>query len=338
VTRALEAASLEPAERARHLAPEPEIHSDRSFSKRPLADVIDALCAANDEASDGLAGLRGGCILPSRDAVASVIDDLRAALFPGHFGAPDLGADNLRAHIAKRLGRAQLVLTEQVRRGLSFACQHGEGQSRRSCAVCDRAARRASDALIARLPAIRANLMADVKAAFDGDPAARFMDETLFCYPGITAITQHRIAHELFVLSVPLIPRIISELAHAATGIDIHPGAEIGPSFFIDHGTGVVIGETCSIGAGVRLYQGVTLGARGFPSDGDGHPVKGAPRHPIVEDGVVIYAGATILGRITIGQGATIGGNVWLTRDVAPGMRVTQAQVRHDTFEQGSGI
>jgi serine O-acetyltransferase len=300
--------------------------------------VVDALCAANDQALHGLGGLRGGYILPSRDAVASLIDDLRAVLFPGHFGAPDLGAVDLRAYIAKRLGRARLVLTEQVRRGLSFSCQHGEGESRRNCVACDRETRRVRDAFIARLPAIRAHLIADVKAAFDGDPAARFVDETLFCYPGITAITQHRIAHELFVLSVPLIPRIIAELAHAATGIDIHPGATIGPSFFIDHGTGVVIGETCSIGAGVRIYQGVTLGARGFPSDHDGHPVKDVPRHPIVEDGVVIYAGATILGRITIGRGATIGGNVWLTRDVAPGMRVTQAQVSHDTFEQGSGI
>ncbi len=333
MTRAFEAVSIEQVERSRRLAPEPEIHSDR-----PFADVIDALCAANDQGLHGLGQLRGGYILPSREAVATLIDDLRAVLFPGHFGAPELGAVNLRAYIANRLGRAQLVLTEQVRRGLSFACDHGEGDNGRICASCDRGAHRVRDAFIAQLPAIRATLITDVQAAFDGDPAARFMDETLFCYPGITAITQHRIAHELFVLSVPLIPRIIAELAHAATGIDIHPGAEIGPSFFIDHGTGVVIGETCSIGAGVRLYQGVTLGARGFPSDHHGHPVKGIPRHPIVEDGVVIYAGATILGRITIGQGATIGGNVWLTRDVAPGMRVTQAQVRHDTFEQGSGI
>jgi serine O-acetyltransferase len=152
------------------------------------------------------------------------------------------------------------------------------------------------------------------------------------------AITQHRIAHQLNGLGVPLIPRIISELAHSATGIDIHPGAAIGRSFFIDHGTGVVIGETCSIGERVRIYQGVTLGARGFPTDDDGHPVKGLPRHPVVEDDVVVYAGATILGHITIGKGATIGGNVWLTRSVAPGTRVTQAQYRHDTFEAGSGI
>lgn len=154
----------------------------------------------------------------------------------------------------------------------------------------------------------------------------------------MTAIIQHRIAHELHALAVPLIPRMISELAHSATGIDIHPGAHIGPSFFIDHGTGVVIGETAAIGQRVRIYQGVTLGARGFPSDEGGHLVKGLPRHPIVEDDVVIYAGATILGRITIGKGATIGGNVWLTRSVPPGGVVTQARARQDSFENGSGI
>jgi serine O-acetyltransferase len=185
---------------------------------------------------------------------------------------------------------------------------------------------------------LRAILDTDIQAAYQGDPAARSADETLFCYPGVTAIIQHRIAHELHALAVPLIPRMISELAHSAPGIDIHPGAHIGPSFFIDHGTGVVIGETAAIGQRVRIYQGVTLGARGFPSDEGGHLVKGLPRHPIVEDDVVIYAGATILGRITIGKGATIGGNVWLTRSVPPGGVVTQARARQDSFENGSGI
>jgi serine O-acetyltransferase len=160
----------------------------------------------------------------------------------------------------------------------------------------------------------------------------------VFCYPGITAITHHRLAHELYQLGVPLIPRIISELAHAATGIDIHPGARIGGSFFIDHGTGVVIGETSVIGERVCLYQGVTLGAKSFPLDAQGKPIKGRPRHPVVEDDVIIYAGATILGRITIGRGSSIGGNVWLTRGVPPGSRITQALVRDDLFDGGSGI
>jgi serine O-acetyltransferase len=162
------------------------------------------------------------------------------------------------------------------------------------------------------------------------------LDEAVFCYPGVTAITQHRLAHELHLVGVPLLPRIVSELAHSRTGIDIHPGAEIGSSFFIDHGTGVVIGETCSIGQRVRIYQGVTLGARGV--DEQDHLLKGIPRHPIVEDDVVIYAGATILGRITIGRGATIGGNVWLTRSVAAGGRVSQAHARHRLFRDGAGI
>jgi serine O-acetyltransferase len=306
-------------------------------ARRRFDAVVDALCSANDDLLRRNENRRRAP-LPSRDAVADIVDDLRAVLFPGHFGRPDLGASGLRAYLAERLGRAETALGEQVRRGLAFSCEHRRPGNDEACARCDERATDVRDALIARLPAVRALLMTDVEAAFAGDPAARFVDETLVCYPGITAITQHRIAHELFRLSVPLIPRMISELAHAATGIDIHPGAEIGPRFFIDHGTGVVIGETCAIGAGVRLYQGVTLGARGFPSGGDGNPIKGSPRHPIVEDGVVICAGATILGRITIGKGATIGGNVWITRDVAPGTRVTQAQVRHGTFEHGSGI
>jgi serine O-acetyltransferase len=174
------------------------------------------------------------------------------------------------------------------------------------------------------LPKVRAELESDVRAAYEGDPAATSIDEAVFCYPGITAITNHRIAHQLYVLGVPLIPRIVAEIAHADTGVDIHPGAQIGASFFIDHGTGVVIGETTIIGERVRLYQGVTLGAKSFPLDEHGHPMKGIPRHPVVEDDVEIYAGATILGRITIGRGSSIGGNVWLTHAVPEGSKVTQ--------------
>ena len=302
----------------------------------PFTSVVDALCAANA----GMAGARRRAgdrrLLPSREAIAGLVDDLRAVLFPGHFGSSDLGAASLRYQIGARLDKAQLALQEQIRRGLVFGCDHGATNG--ACRICDERAEEVTDAVVARLPAIRALLETDVQAAYDGDPAAQFLDETLFCYPGVTAVIHYRIAHELNGLAVPLIPRMISELAHSATGIDIHPGAQIAGSFFIDHGTGVVIGETSSIGRRVRIYQGVTLGARGFPSDEHGHPIRGLPRHPVVEDDVVIYAGATILGRITIGRGATIGGNVWLTRDVAPGARVTQAQSRHDTFQDGSGI
>jgi serine O-acetyltransferase len=172
------------------------------------------------------------------------------------------------------------------------------------------------------LPRIRHMLATDVQAAFAGDPAAKNPGETIFCYPSIRAVTNYRIAHELYLLGVPLIPRIITEMAHSATGIDIHPGATIGESFFIDHGTGTVIGETCIIGKNVRLYQGVTLGAKSFPKGENGHLVKGIARHPIVEDNATIYSGATILGRITIGEGAVIGGNVWVVDDVAPGSKV----------------
>lgn len=176
-------------------------------------------------------------------------------------------------------------------------------------------------------------------AAYEGDPAAGSRSEILLCYPGINAIINHRIAHELYRLSVPLLPRMLSEQAHAVTGIDIHPGAQIGEHFFIDHGTGVVIGETAVIGNRVRLYQGVTLGARRFPTDPDGKLIKGQARHPIIEDDVVIYAGATVLGRITIGAGSTIGGNVWVTQSVPAESHITQAKIRHeDMYEGGGGI
>ena len=185
---------------------------------------------------------------------------------------------------------------------------------------------------------MREGLAKDIRAAYEGDPAARDYDEIIFSYPGLFAVTVYRIAHRLHALEVPLIPRIMSEAAHGRTGIDIHPGARIGESFFIDHGTGVVVGETCVIGDRVRLYQGVTLGAKSFPLDEHGYARKGLPRHPIVEDDVVIYAGATILGRITIGRGAQIGGNVWVTHDVPAESRISQAFVREQRFDSGGGI
>ncbi|TWC62580.1 serine O-acetyltransferase [Herbaspirillum sp. SJZ099] len=182
----------------------------------------------------------------------------------------------------------------------------------------------------ASLPDIRSLLDSDVLAAFHGDPAARSVDEVLLCYPGTLAMIHYRLAHRLYQLGLPLLARIISELAHSATGIDIHPGARIGSGFFIDHGTGVVIGETAIIGNNVRIYQAVTLGAKRFPTDAQGKLEKGNARHPVVEDDVVIYAGATILGRITLGRGAVIGGNVWLTHDVPAGAHISQAASREE--------
>ncbi|HTV24749.1 MAG TPA: serine O-acetyltransferase EpsC [Polyangiaceae bacterium] len=314
------------------MAPISHVEFDPTTEDGRLAGVLDDLCQVNDATFRR----RGRQELPSRAAVAALVEDSMAVLYPVHFGSGDATGRSLRSRIALRLDELRERLEEQARRGFEFVCEHRSHRQR--CPDCALLAAEVADALVARLPSIRRMLDADLQAAFDGDPALRSIDEALFCYPGVRAILQHRLAHELYRLDVPLLPRIISELAHSETGIDIHPGAKIAPSFFIDHGTGVVIGETAVIGERVRLYQGVTLGARSFASDEQGRLIKGVPRHPIVEDDVVIYAGATILGRITIGRGTTIGGNVWLTRSVAPGSRVRAAQARQETFENGSGI
>ena len=290
-----------------------------------LGDVVAALRHSREAANR-----RWVYDLPSRDELVRIVAGLRAALYPAHFGTPDLGDGSVDYFIGQTLDATLRALREQVRRALTFR-DAPEVQS-------PDAASTLIAAFAARLPHVRTLLDDDVRAAFEGDPAATSLEEALLCYPGVTAITHHRLAHELHLLGVPLLPRMISEIAHAATGVDIHPGAEIGHSFFIDHGTAVVIGETSRIGDRVRLYQGVTLGAKSFPIDEHGVPVKGIPRHPIVEDDVVIYAGATILGRVTIGRGSSIGGNVWLTRSVPPGSRITQAQARSEAFEGGGGI
>jgi serine O-acetyltransferase len=272
--------------------------------------------------------------LPSRPALLGLTEQLRAILFPAHFGAPAELDDGVDAFVRATLTTTLPALAEQVRRALHFACP----VSTASCPSCDQRVDAIVAAFLEQLPELRAVLGTDVRAAYEGDPAASSVDEALFCYPGVAAIIHHRLAHALHALGVPLIPRIVAEISHGATGIDIHPAASIGASFFIDHGTGVVIGETTRIGARVRLYQGVTLGARSFPVDEAGQVRKGIPRHPIIEDDVVIYAGATILGRVRIGRGSTIGGNVWLTRDVPPRSRITQALARNESFENGSGI
>ena len=241
------------------------------------------------------------------------------------------------AQRAKRMGRT-LQDAEQVRRGLRF----NKTDAARAAGELESLAASITRRFAADLPQIRAKLVSDLHAAYQGDPAASSISEILLCYPGITAIIHYRLAHALHRLGVPLIARIVSELAHSATGIDIHPGAEIGSSFFIDHGTGVVIGETAVIGKRVRLYQAVTLGAKRFPVGSDGSLEKGLARHPIVEDDVVIYAGATVLGRITIGRGSSIGGNVWLTHSVPPGSQITQAQTQHSLHrsaaEEGEAV
>lgn len=258
---------------------------------------------------------------PSRHAIGRIIDSLSAALFPLRLGPGELTQDNEDSFVRASLESALPLLVAQVRMELAYReAPLVEGEDRQL------AAERIIRALANALPEIRRLLDTDLEAAYVGDPAARRVDEVLLCYPCVTAVIHHRIAHELYVLGAPLVARIIAEIAHSRTGIDIHPGARIGESFFIDHGTGVVIGQTAIIGNRVRIYQAVTLGARGFRTDERGKIVKDELRHPIVEDDVTIYSGATILGRITLGKGSVIGGNVWLTRSVPPGSRVRQSQ------------
>jgi serine O-acetyltransferase len=273
--------------------------------------------------------------MPSVEILTEVVELLRAVIFPGYYGNSDLKPGTIRYYLGSTIDRVCLLLAEQINRGLCFSCSEPETMD---CQVCENRAREATLSFLAGLPEIRRLLTTDVKAAFEGDPAAKSFGETIFCYPSIAALTNYRIAHELHRLEVPLIPRIITEMAHSATGIDVHPGASIGERFFIDHGTGVVIGETCVIGGNVRIYQGVTLGARSFPLDEHGRPIKGIPRHPIVEDDVIIYSGATILGRVTIGRGSEIGGNVWLTHSVPPGTKVYQSKADEESFLGGAGI
>ncbi|MET4205313.1 serine O-acetyltransferase [Bradyrhizobium sp. LA2.1] len=260
---------------------------------------------------------------PSREALQAILDGLTEALFPRHYGQFDLDGENIDYFVGNRLSIALDGLCDQIHRGARFVGDELIPGYRREDAV--ELTRQFGE----RLPVVRGLLISDLRAAFVGDPAARNFPEILIGYPGMTAIIHHRLAHILDGLNARLIARLVAEIAHTRTGIDIHPGASIGSGFFIDHGTGVVIGETAIIGDNVRIYQAVTLGARHFPTDDDGHLIKGDARHPIVEDDVVIYAGATILGRITIGRGATIGGNVWVTQDVPPNSIVTQATARN---------
>jgi serine O-acetyltransferase len=264
--------------------------------------------------------------LPSRDALIDVLDGLSAVLFPTHYGKTKLSDESIDYFVGDTLNTTIAILVEQVRRSLLFTSDHFE---QKDASLLQKAHEITRD-FIAALPSIRAVLVSDLQAAFHGDPAATSISEVLLCYRGTTAVIYHRLAHQLYRLGSPFLARMIADIAHSLTGIDIHPAAQIGDSFFIDHGTGVVIGETCVIGRGVRLYQAVTLGAKRFPTDENGALIKGNARHPIVEDDVVIYAGATLLGRITIGKGSTIGGNVWLTQSVPPNSNVSQAQTRND--------
>jgi serine O-acetyltransferase len=261
--------------------------------------------------------------LPSRAVLEQIVEGLAAALFPTHYGNRDLTDESVDYFVGNTLNSALTDLAEQVRRGLFFV----SAENLENDAALRQKAVDITRAFAAGLPAIRALLVSDLHAAYQGDPAATSYSEILLCYPGMIANIYHRLAHSLYGQGATFLARLISDIAHSKTGIDIHPGARIGSHFFIDHGTGAVIGETAVIGEHVRLYQAVTLGARRFPKDEHGALLKGGERHPIVEDDVVIYAGATVLGRVTIGRGSSIGGNVWLTHGVPPGSNITQASL-----------
>ena len=286
-------------------------------------EIVQALHAVRDEWRDAQRRSRepGGREFPSREALTQITEQLKGALFPMRLGPLDLRHESEDFYVGHTLDAALHALLTQARLELAYVLRHTQPAD----SVIEQQATTAVRGFAAALPGIRRLLDSDVLAAYQGDPAARSVDEVLLCYPGILAMIHHRLAHRLYQLGLPLLARIVAELAHSETGIDIHPGAQIGPGFFIDHGTGVVIGETAVIGQRVRVYQAVTLGAKRFPTDAEGHLQKGLPRHPVVQDDVVIYAGATILGRVTLGRGAVIGGNVWLTHDVPAGGNVTQA-------------
>jgi serine O-acetyltransferase len=284
--------------------------------KEALPEITEAVVATYTECNR--TSHLGHKPLPNREVIAEILCDFLDILYPGYWRRQNLHIGNVEYHVGDLIDGLHDKLTQQVARAL----RHEEdcaAPDARSNVDLEAIAQQKAVELLRRLPDLRTILEQDVQAAFEGDPAAKSYHEVIFCYPGLEAVTVYRIAHELLLLGVPLIPRMMTEHAHARTGIDIHPGARIGPGFFIDHGTGVVIGETCDIGANVKLYQGVTLGALSFPRDASGNIIRGMKRHPTLEDEVVVYANATILGGDTvIGRNAVIGSNVWLTHGVAP--------------------
>ena len=295
-----------------------------------ISDYTHTLTQAVSELSDNRSyeGLfhqyKDGDPLPSGKSLRRIVELAREILFPGYFGNSTVHRRTINYHIGVNVEELFGLLTEQIQAGLCFGLENNPSENTiKKIPDRDTAASIAAR-FISKLPEIRRILATDVEAAYYGDPAATCFGEIICCYPIIRAITNYRIAHELYMLNVPLIPRIITEMAHSETGIDIHPGAQIGHHFTIDNGTGVVIGATCIIGNNVKLYQGVTLGAKSFPLDENGNPIKGIARHPILEDDVIVYSNATILGRITIGKGATIGGNIWVTESVPAGARIVQ--------------
>jgi serine O-acetyltransferase len=300
------------APRAQESAP----RSEREI-KHDLPVVVDAIVRSYRKEKE--LAYTGVYPIPSQQSIIQILHDLNEILYPGYFGHQGVDESNLQFHIGERANRVFDSLSLQIAKSLRHECRGVH----RLCDLCTQEGHEQAMIFLKKIPKLREMLAEDVQAIFDGDPAAKSLEEVIFSYPGLRAITTYRVAHELHVQGIPLVPRIMTEYAHAVTGIDIHPGAKIGRRFCIDHGTGVVIGETTEIGNDVKLYQGVTLGALSFPRDEKGNLLRGKKRHPTIEDNVTIYAGATILGGETrIGKGSVIGGNVWLTTSVAPGTKV----------------
>jgi serine O-acetyltransferase len=280
--------------------------------------------------------------LPSRQNVLRIIETLQEIIFPGYFGKKGLDSLSIKYHVGDSLETVYELLVAEIYRGIRHGCQLTESHCRESvCSHCEEISETQTLRFLDKIPGLRHALATDVRAAYEGDPASKGYHEVIFSYPCVFAIMVYRLAHELNLQGIPLLPRMMTELAHSQTGIDIHPGATIGPYFFIDHGTGVVIGETTEIGQNVKLYQGVTLGALSFPKDETGRIIRGKKRHPTIEDDVVIYAGATILGGDTvIGKGSMVGGNVWLTHSVPPRTKVliSDPQLIIDSLPGSGGI
>lgn len=290
-----------------------------------LNEKVPAITSSLNEINKQYIDVENSIGFVGRDQIYRILDNFHDVMFPGIYTAPPI--DNLRVEVAcsNKLRETALDLRDIIEKVLIY---NMEDQDPAKCqAYCREQADQLVMQLIVRFPAIRKTLQTDIQAAYNGDPAALSTEEILLSYPSVVAVFVHRIAHELYEMGVQIVPRIMSEYAHRLTGIDIHPGATIGESFFIDHGTGVVIGETCTIGNNVKIYQGVTLGALSFPLDENGNPIKGIKRHPNIEDNVVIYAGATILGgETTIGHDTVLGSNIWLTHSVPPYSRVYNSQ------------
>ncbi len=308
---------------------------EKDITENWISKLVDEIC--EDYFSEKIFEKLRCHKLPSKKVVIEILEDLFKILFPAYYGKRELEPETVKFYVGDIINKANTLLVEEIKRAFCYWCPHDYGSS--TCAKCDcesRAKKIVAD-FLRKIPEIRKLLQGDVQAAYDGDPAAKSFEEIIISYPGIFAIAVHRLSHELYIKNVPLIPRIMSEYAHSKTGIDIHPGAKIGRNFFMDHGTGIVIGETTEIGDNVKIYQGVTLGALSFPKDERGKIIKGIKRHPTIEDNVTIYAGATILGGNTrIGKNSVIGGNVWLTSSVDEGTKVVATHKIVKKTEKGT--